>query len=413
MFLWAFSLSASLWGAWYALRRFRRSAVTVAEGELLPISILKPLKGCDGGLEQNLRSFFELDYPRFELLFSVADSHDPAVPVVERLIARYPEVPARLILGSVDVTPNPKVNNMMVSYEQAEHDCLLISDSNMRVTRDYLRRMVGHLTADVGVVTGAVAGRWAENLGGRLEACYLNTFYARWMQIADCFDLAYVLGKSMLFRRSVADRFGGLRHLGQYIAEDYMMGQAMRHLGLRVAVMVDPVAQYIGRYSLVTFWQRHLRWGRIRKSQVPWLFLLEPFQALWLSGICGAYAFHALWGVPWAASLAVHAALWATADLLLIRLLEGNLSGKTFGAYWARELLSLPLWAHTAIGNTINWRGSRLRVFYGGLLEPNGRAAFYRRAPWAPPPELVGANAPWELPSEDPGVYAESSLASE
>jgi ceramide glucosyltransferase len=415
MFLWAFSLSASLWGAWYALRRFRRIAPIVPESALPPVSILKPLKGCDRGLEANLRSFFELDYPQFELLFSVAERRDAAVPVVERLLKEFPGISARLIVGDVDRTPNPKVNNMMVSYEQAEHDCLLISDSNMRVTPSYLRRMVGQLTGDVGVVTGAVAGRWADNLGGRLEACYLNTFYARWMHIADAFNMAYVLGKSMLFRRSVADRFGGLRHLGQYIAEDYMMGQAMRHLGLRVAVMVDPVAQYIGRYSLKTFWQRHIRWGRIRRSQVPWLFVLEPFQALLLSGACGAYALHACFGVPWAVSLTVHTILWASADLLLIRLLEGNITAKTLFAYAVREVLSLPLWTHAALGNTIQWRGSRLRIFYGGLLEPHSRSTYYqpRSSPWVPPADSAVESSRWEYAGEDNHVYVESGLASE
>lgn len=340
------------------------------------VSILKPLKGTDAGLIENLRSFFCLDYPSYEILFSVAESCDPAIAIVHALLAEYPQVKARLIIGGMEATPNPKVNNLLIPYDQAANDLLLVSDSNIRVEPAYLRRMVGELQPDVGVVTSAVVGKWAESLGGRLESCYLNTFYARCMHFADSFSLAFVLGKSMLFRRSVADRFGGLRHLGNYVAEDYLMGQAVRRLGLRVAVTVDPVPQYIGSYTVGSFWKRHLRWGRIRRAQVPFLFLLELFQSAITSAVVGALAFHRFFGWSFGTFFAVHFLLWFLADSLLQRRLVGKLSLSMIPTWLLREGLALPHWVHMAVGSRIEWRGARLRVLGGGLLEGTAPAYF-------------------------------------
>ena len=46
-----------------------RPPALAAIGE--PVSILKPLAGLDLDLESNLRTFFEQDYPDFEILFAV------------------------------------------------------------------------------------------------------------------------------------------------------------------------------------------------------------------------------------------------------------------------------------------------------------------------------------------------------
>lgn len=335
---------------------------------LYPVSILKPLKGTDEGLEENLKSFFKLNYPDFEILFSVADERDPAASVVKKLMRHYPRVCARLIVGYVDAGPNPKVNNMIKSYDQAKHDWILISDSNVRVEKNYVKRLVAHLDPSVGMVTAAVAGRNSEGLGGALESVYLNTFYARGMIITDRLGHPCVIGKSMLFRRSVAARFGGIQTLARYLAEDYMAGQAMGKLGLRVVIASDPVVQIIGKYKFKEFWSRHIRWGRIRKTQAPIPFLYEPFTNAIVSGVLGAFGLHQLFGFPVHSVLLVHLSVWAFCDILLMKKLKTEV-GFFLPLYWfMRELLALPLWIHIASGNTVSWRGSRLRLETGGIL---------------------------------------------
>lgn len=361
---WLLGLVFVLVGTVLAWRRVGRG-IANPPGEGFPgISVLKPLKGADPGLAGNLESFFLLDYPDFELLFSVADANDPAVAVVQELRRRYPAVSARLLVGAESVGPNPKVNNLTRSYRQALHDLILISDSNVRVAPDYLRKKWRALRPGVGVVTAAVAGVGPRGWGGRLEAVYLNTFYARGMNLAFATGNPCVIGKSMLFRRSVAARFGGVKALGEYLAEDYALGQEMRKLGLEIALIDAPVEQHIGEYSFRAFWDRHLRWGRIRKAHAPAAFLFEPLFTPMAFGVAAMLALHGSWR-----AFAASVALWGLCDLaLMARFSRGQWVWAPV-AWVARELLSVPLWIAVASGNSVRWRGSTLFLSYGGKIQ--------------------------------------------
>jgi ceramide glucosyltransferase len=63
------------------------------------VSILRPLKGLDTQLQECLESAFQQNYPQFEILLSVAEEEDPAAEVARTLIAKYPHIPAKLIIG--------------------------------------------------------------------------------------------------------------------------------------------------------------------------------------------------------------------------------------------------------------------------------------------------------------------------
>lgn len=376
----SFVTALNLYTTWLCLRHYRyvspRSKARLAETKWSPVSILKPLKGADDGLSDNLESFFRLDYPDYELIFSVAEPTDPAAEVVRSLIAQYAGAPrgprAQLIVGHVDAGPNPKVNNLIRSYATARHDLVLISDSNVRVDADYLRRCVELMGPNVGIVTAAVAGQDAEGLGGRLEAMYLNTFYARWMVAAGSFGFPTVIGKSMLFRKSTTERFGGIQNLSRYLAEDYMAGQVMRHLGLEVKVMHDPVPQVLGRHTIREFWTRHIRWGRMRKNMQLFPWLLELFSgpigsALWL-----AIGFQLTTGFIHWDWIALHVTIFFLCDFLLMVRLNSQISWMVPFLWLARELMGVPMWLHTLCGNSVLWRGSRLQLTAGGVLAEAG-----------------------------------------
>ena len=287
-------------------------------------------------------------------------------------MARYPRVRARLIIGAIDVGPNPKVNNLVKSYESAKYDHLLISDSNVRVGSDYLRRVVAHLDNGVGVITAVVAGRNPQSFGGFLEAMYLNTFYARFMLIAQALKQPCVVGKSMMISRKAANRFGGIRTLGQFLAEDYMAGIAMEKLGLRTVIMTDPIHQEIGEYTVKDFWDRHLRWGRLRKAQALVPFLIEPLFGAMISGVLGAIALKSWLHLPMAAVLLFHLLVWGLCDLILVRQMDketgSSLKVPVALAWFARELCAFPLWLHIASGNTVQWRGRTLQLQSGGMI---------------------------------------------
>ncbi len=363
--IWAFTVIFACAGT--ALTLWRARTRNVQEQECSEgVTILKPLCGHDSGLEENLRSFFLLEHPRFELIFSVADPTDPAVSLVKRLRGRYPLVRSKLIIGAESAGPNPKVNNLLRSYQEASFDQILISDSNVRVEPDYIQKVTAELTPEVGVVTAVVAGVEARGWGGRLEATYLNTFYARGMNLAFATGNPCVIGKSMLFRKSVAENFGGLRGLAGYLAEDYALGEEMRRMGLQVVLMRQPIRQYIGDYSFRTFWQRHIRWGRIRKAHAPWAFILEPvFMPLVASAIASTALASTFGFFP---AFLGNLSVWMGCDLILMRKLGGRLETRSPVDWLAREAIALPLWLAAGSGNSVNWRGNRITLLSGGKI---------------------------------------------
>jgi ceramide glucosyltransferase len=356
-----------IWGTWLTLRHLRPRSATVKPQA---VSILKPLKGIDFQLEENLESFFRLDYAKYELLFSVASEDDPACDIIRRVASKFPRVRSRIFYGETKVGGNPKVNNLSKSYQAASHDWILVSDSNVRVPRDYLQIVTQDFDEQTGIVTSVVSGQYlGRGFGAPLEATYLNTFYARWMTIAVWFGAPVVIGKSMLFRRSEANRFGGFDVLSRYLAEDYMAGHAMKLLGKKVKVMREPVVQMIGNYSFNEFWSRHVRWGRIRKSQSPLTFPIEPILSFWISGSLGAAGLSHFTNLGFATGLAVHALIWSLCDVALMLRMKQTMRLQNLAAWIVRETLHLPLWAHAAVGNTVNWRGHKLTLNQGGLLE--------------------------------------------
>ena len=334
-----------------------------------PISILKPLKGCDSGLEENLSTFLDLDYPSYELLFSVASFEDPAYMVAKKIIERNPQVAAKLIVAPVNLGPNPKVNNMVRAYEQARNDLVLISDSNVRVDKGYLKQISRYMRdKKVGMVTSVISGIHGEGLGGKLEAIFLNSFYARWMKLLFRFGKPCVVGKSMLFRKSTAQRFGGINVLARYLAEDYMAGEAIKKLGLKVVLASEPVPQIIGKLQFKDFWLRHIRWGRIRKSQAFLAFFVEPILLSFNSSFLGCIFWWVLLGCEPFSVFSMQVIIWFLADIPTLVKSGNRLRIQLFGFWLLREFTAFPLWINIALGNTVQWRGERLKLESGGLL---------------------------------------------
>src|SRR5258705_8509149 len=129
----------------FGLRKRREDR---AEASFLPaVSVLKPLHGMEPGLERNIESFFEQDYPEFELLFCARQESDQGLQLARRVGARYPHVDARYVTCG---EPAPNFHNakgysLAKMDSVAKHGLFITSDADVRVTKDYLRRMVQNL----------------------------------------------------------------------------------------------------------------------------------------------------------------------------------------------------------------------------------------------------------------------------
>jgi ceramide glucosyltransferase len=352
--------------------------------EPVAVSILKPLKGLDAHLEENLKSFFEMTYAsevisQVELLFSVESVQDPAHAVVERLMKQYPEVHARLFLSkhawadTVQLGMNPKLKNLIRSYIHASFDLILISDSNVRLQSGDLEDLVQKVLQNkVGMVTSIISGIEFLGWGGHLEATFLNTYLGRMMALSNRFAKPCVVGKSMMFKKSTAERFGGLKVLSEFLAEDYMAGESVLKLGLRVETASRSVHQIIGRLRFRQFWDRHLRWGRIRKAHVPLAYWLEPLSYFWIA-MPMIYFCTQMTNPEISTLITLSAAsLWFFCDaasyLLLVRP-RTVIRHAAFPFTWLiREALALPLWICIGLRDRIEWRGNQLRLLPGGQI---------------------------------------------
>jgi ceramide glucosyltransferase len=357
----------------FLLQRFQLRALArpllEPSAALPPVSILKPLKGVDAELASNLKSFFVLDYPHYELVFGVQDATDPAVDVARQVAAEFPEVAVRFVVDGRRVGFNPKVNNLANILRGSRHELILISDSNVAVGPDYLRHMVAQLQRPgVGLVTSFIRGTGGRGFGALLEGVQLNTFVMGGVAAAAAVGRVAAVGKSMLMRRADLERIGGFRELGRYLAEDQVCGEVMGEAGLEVVVSPSPVDNVLGALSVSDFADRHLRWARIRRHIAPLSYAGEM-----LSNPIP-------WAVlAWAVNPGLRSLLLGLSVLVVMsglaliserRLgLQRKLAGYPLVEALRGVLVSL-LWVIPFFSSTVAWRGREFRIGRRTLLRP-------------------------------------------
>src|SRR5688500_8060617 len=181
------------------LRHTSRVIPQLADADLPPVSMLKPIKGDEEALEANLRTFFEQDYPApLEIVFASTELDDPGMAVARRLAHEYPQVSSRFVRSDPSFGLNPKVANLAGALARASHEIVLQSDANVRVRRDYLRRVVSELETDRGaLLTSMVVGVGERSVAAAMESVQLSAFIAPAMCFAlRCAGITCVVGKS-------------------------------------------------------------------------------------------------------------------------------------------------------------------------------------------------------------------------
>jgi ceramide glucosyltransferase len=244
----------------------QRYADAVSPCHFTPVSILKPLKGLDDNLFDNLESFCMLDYPEYEIIFSLQDHNDPAYKVARKIKEKYPNKQISIVIEECSTGLNPKVNNLIPAYANAKYEYILISDSNVMVNRDYLREIMKHFgNPGVGLVTNLIRGIGGRTLGSVFENLHLNTFIIGSVCFLDRYlKMPCVVGKSMLMRKRDLESIGGFKAVKDVLAEDYIIGKKMQKKGKKVILsnyLINNVNEYWG---LKKFLNRHTRWGKLR-----------------------------------------------------------------------------------------------------------------------------------------------------
>lgn len=344
------------------LRRRRRG-----QTPLPPVTILKPLKGEDRELYGCLASFCSQDYPRFQILFAVSSPQDAAVEVVERLKKDFPAVDMELVVSSNRIGCNPKINNISNAYPLAKHDLLLLSDSDIRVEPDFLRRAtVEFADARVGAATCFYRSAVPKSLCGMLESFSVNSQFLPQALVAGACGMRFIMGAATLVRRDVFEEIGGFARLADHLADDFALGQAVLQAGRRLAfceVVVEAIPDIKSPQELL-------------KHQIRWARTIRLCNPLGYLGLLISHGFSlaslALLFLGWQQTLAALClGIWAAkaaAAWTILRLSGASHPLPPLLLLPLGEWLSFAAWLSGLKTSRINWRGELYTVCSRGRL---------------------------------------------
>lgn len=320
------------------------------------VTLLRPVCGLDTFDVETLESSFRQDYPDFEIIFCADHPDDPAVALARRLIAAYPRVHARVLIGQSAISGNPKLNNLAKGWQAAGSDWICMTDSNLLLPRDYLRKVVQSWGPKTGLVSAPPVGSRPSGLAGSLECAFLNSNQARLQLTSDSLGQGFAQGKTLFWNRKILERAGGLAVLGRYLAEDVSATKLVRAQGLRVMLTPVPFAQPIGQRSFAQVWNRQLRWSRVRRDGFAALFVMEVMNGAAVPLLVMALAAGLLQMPPFA--VIAYALCWYGIEIVLIRRASWPGQWRDLVALPLRDALLPVLWGATFLRRGIEWRGN-------------------------------------------------------
>jgi ceramide glucosyltransferase len=358
----------ALFSCWRFFRRpARRNAAFTP-----PVSIVKPIRGLDLEAWDNFASFCRQDYPDYELLFCVGNRQDPALPLIDTLMREFPERRIRVLFGSGRDATNDKVAKLARLVSEAEHEYVVISDSDVRVRPDYLRTVVAPLAdPKIGAVTCFYLSIGEQSFVDRLQSVgMMSDFYAGIVVAWQLDGVKFALGPTIATTRQRLAAFGGYQSIENRPADDLLVGRLIADQGYEVELSrytVETVADYQSMRELV---HKRLRWIVVMRHMRPW----------------GHFGLVFTLGLPWSlAAVAVHPSLAVAAVYLggyfAMRCAITAMIA-TWGlkqrSYW-RKMGLIPLWDAVAFliwlasfaRRSIRWRGSDYYIRGGALVPVN------------------------------------------
>ncbi|MGA7342499.1 MAG: glycosyltransferase [Terracidiphilus sp.] len=358
-------------------RRAAEAACTGRPGFTPPLTLLKPLHGAEPDLEAHLATFFEQDYPQYEILFCARFADDEGLKTARRVAARYPRIPAKFIFTGEPPYINAKAASMELMEREAAHPILVISDSDVRVSPDYLRAVaLPFADQRVGAMCCLYRGVAAQGgLWARLEAVGMSVEMTAGVLMARKLEgMRFVLGPTMAFRRETIRRMGGFRVTADYCADDFILGNETFKLGQEVVLSHHAIDHIVLNSSFPDSMKHQVRWMKSTRFSRPKghfgtaLTFSMPFGiAAWAAAACIG---HPWWGMAlfcW--SVATRLALAVAAGRLVVR--DTSWFG-LLALYPLRDLMGFGFWAASYMGRRIVWRGQVYEMLPGGKMRAAG-----------------------------------------
>ena len=356
---------------WWAVQRHGDRPGAGPSSASPGVTILKPLHGDEPLLEEALASFCAQDYGPFQIVFGLQDAADPALQVIRRVRARFPEADIAVVTDPAQHGVNRKVSNLINMLPQARHDIIVMADSDIHAAPDYLSDLVSTLlTPGVGLVTTLYAGFGSsQTVAARMGMSQINHSFLPGALMARRLGRQDCLGATMALRRETLERAGGLQAMVHHLADDAVLGHLVAEQGLSVALARTLPSTTVAELRMADLFAHELRWGRTIQSLAPVGFALSTLQypLFW-----GALALLLSGGEPWAAALFGLAWVVRAAAMMGI---DG-----TLGLAWAvpvwllplRDAMSVAVVLASYCGTEVAWRGHVLHISSPSLAPGKG-----------------------------------------
>jgi len=368
-----------------AAARFKKRADSARESvlnvstDLPPVTILKPVHGMEERLEQNLERFFQQDYPDFEIIIGARSADDPAVTLAEELRLRYPQVKSRIVISGPPVWPNAKVFTLDKMIPLSRNDFFVISDSDVRVERDFLRNVIPPLfDQKLGLVTCLYRGDPAADFWSLLEALGMSVEMPSGVVVADMLEgIRFALGPAVALRRDALEAIGGIAATADYYSDDYVLGNKIWGVGYSVIFSHHFVYHVLTPRPFLRTLGDQLRWMKSTRHSRPWghvgtgLTFAMPF------GVLGFAAAAALGNLRLAVGLLATAFLNRMIQSIVVGwgLLQDPRALRFCWLYPLRDFQGFVVWAASFLSRDFYWRGETYRFTSGGRIIAQDREA--------------------------------------
>ncbi len=336
-----------------------------------PVTMLKPVCGLEKNERINLRSACLQDYPEFQVVFSVQDFHDPVIPLLEEIEREFGRERVSIAIENRKAGTNGKINNLLGGLAHARYDILVISDSDVHLETDYLKRIIAPL-ADLNVgcactlykATGA--DRWFE----KMELLTLNADFIPSVIFAHVSGVSnFCLGPSMVLRRSTLKEIGGLEGLSDYLVEDYEIGRRLWASGKRIVLVPHFIEIVVDLKDSSQWWNHQVYWDQNTRAARPIGFLASilirsvPFALLFaglrLGDATGLAVLGSILGIR-----------MGTAALILSKGLQDREGLTSLFLLPLRDIAALLSWFLALTRRRVIWRGSKFTLTRNGRLIP-------------------------------------------
>jgi ceramide glucosyltransferase len=338
-------------------------------GDLLPVSILIPLHGADFKAYQNYAGLCRQNYPEYQIVFGVRDSRDSSIPIVEKLIADFPDRDIALVISDKVIGQNLKVSNLENMLARVKHEQIVVVDSDIRVDHDYLRTVLVPLSDPrVGLVTCLYRAAETPDFAAKLEAVGITAEFAAGVLMARMLEgVKFALGSTMATTRTRLEAIGGFHALADYLADDFMLGNLIAGAGYEVRLSQHVVETAMQPAGLRAMMRHQMRWARSTRISRPMGYLgliLTHGTALALLNVVVDLASTSSVALL-AATLAIRLAMgW----LIGVHWLGDRILMKYFWLVPVRDLMSFLIWCLSWVGTTVEWRGRLFEVAPDGKM---------------------------------------------